>query len=169
MIRPAAPGDADRLLAIYAYYVENTAVTYLDAVPSVEAFRNTIEETQRCYPFLVLEADGDIKGYVCASAFVDHAAFAHCCTLTIYLDHNARRQGYGRMLYAAIEGRLRAMGITNLYACVGDPVSTDDAFLTDASERFHEKLGFERVGTMHRCGRKFGRLYNMIWMEKIVT
>jgi phosphinothricin acetyltransferase len=29
-------------------------------------------------------------------------------------------------------------------------------------------MGFARVGTFRRCGYKFGRWYNMIWMEKLL-
>lgn len=29
-------------------------------------------------------------------------------------------------------------------------------------------MGYTKVGEFHKCGYKFGRLYNMIWMEKII-
>ena len=134
MIRSALPGDAERLRDIYAYYVENTAVTYIDRVPSTEKFARLIEQTLRRYPFLVLEEAGVVMGYCHASPFVDHPAFDHCCTLTIYLDHTARRRGYGRRLYGEMEKALSAMGITNLYACLGDPAEADDPRLTRDSE-----------------------------------
>ena len=164
MIRPAAPEDAGRLLAIYAYYVENTAVTYISEVPSEDAFRRMIEECR--YPFLVLEEAGEVRGYAFASAFVDHDAFSHCCAMTIYLDPSARRRGYGRRLYEAMERRLSAMGITNLYACLGDPEDEVDPYLKRDSVAFHSRMGYTKAGTLHGCGRKFGRSYNMIWMEK---
>ena len=55
----------------------------------------------------------------------------------------------------------------NLYACIGDPI-TEDEYLTKNSEYFHRHMGYTRVGEFHRCGYKFGRWYNMIWMEKIL-
>ena len=36
------------------------------------------------------------------------------------------------------------------------------------SEEFHRHMGFETVGEFHRCIYKFGRWYNMIWMEKMI-
>lgn len=39
-------------------------------------------------------------------------------------------------------------------------------YLTKDSVFFHEKMGFELVGTFHKCGYKFGRWYDMVWMEK---
>ena len=63
--------------------------------------------------------------------------------------------------------RLREMGMLNLYACIGDPVEEDE-YLTRDSETFHARMGFIKVGTFRRCGWKFGRWYNMIWMEKLI-
>ena len=59
------------------------------------------------------------------------------------------------------------MGILNLYACIADPIAEDE-YLNRNSEQFHQHMGFTKVGTFHKCGRKFDRLYNMIWMEKII-
>lgn len=33
---------------------------------------------------------------------------------------------------------------------------------------FHERLGYHMVGTFHQCGYKFGRWYDMVWMEKFI-
>ncbi|MBR3643658.1 MAG: GNAT family N-acetyltransferase, partial [Parasporobacterium sp.] len=38
-IRSAVAADAERLLKIYAYYVEETAITFDYEVPSLEEFR----------------------------------------------------------------------------------------------------------------------------------
>ena len=168
LIRSAVPEDAERLLEIYAYYVLNTAVTYEDTVPALPDFRSSMEKVLERYPFLVLCAEGRVQGYACARAFYEHAAFAHCCQLTIYLDPSSVRHGYGRQLYEALETSLRDMEITNLYACIGVPAHEADAYLTRNSEQFHAHLGFRRIGTFHRFGRKFGHAYHMIWMEKIL-
>lgn len=58
-------------------------------------------------------------------------------------------------------------GILNLNACIGYP-REEDAYLTRDSVRFHEKLGYRMVGEFHQCGYKFGRWYDMVWMEKII-
>ena len=166
-IRSAVPEDAARLREIYAHYVENTAVSFEYEVPSPDEFRGRIENTLKRYPYLVLEEDGVIQGYTYAGVFKDRAAYDRSCEVTIYLDPAAKSRGFGRRLYEALEEALKAQGILNLYACIGDPV-TEDAYLTKNSERFHQHLGYKKVGEFHRCGYKFGRWYNMIWMEKII-
>ena len=45
MIRVAKREDAEELLKIYSYYVENTAITFEYDVPSVEEFSDRISNT----------------------------------------------------------------------------------------------------------------------------
>ena len=166
-IRPASAEDAGRLLEIYAYYVQSTAITFEYDVPSLAEFRERIAHTQEKYPYLVLEEDGVIQGYAYAGVFKDRAAYSRSCELSIYLDRSARGRGFGRALYEAVEAELKKMGVVNVYACIADPI-TEDEYLTRNSEQFHQHLGFVKVGDFHKCAYKFRRWYNMIWMEKFI-
>ena len=167
MIRSATEKDAGRLLEIYAYYVENTAISFEYETPGLEEFKTRIVNTLQKYPYLVIEEDGVIKGYAYAGVFKGRAAYDHCCEMSIYLDHDSKGKGYGRALYEKLEEALRERGIINLYACIGDP-EVEDEYLTKNSERFHKHMGYTKVGEFHKCGYKFGRWYNMIWMEKML-
>lgn len=159
--------DAERLLEIYDYYVKNTAITFEYTTPTIEEFRGRMEKTMQKYPYLVAEKDGVIAGYAYAGAFVGRAAYDWSCETSIYLDKNARKCGIGKTLYAALEKELKKMGILNMYACIGYPAEEDE-YLTKNSADFHSHIGFTQVGEFHKCGYKFGRWYNMIWMEKVI-
>lgn len=167
LIRSALPDDAGRILEIYSYYIENTAITFEIDVPSPDELKKRITKTLARYPYLVLEEDGRIEGYTYAGVFYDRAAYDHSCEVTIYLDRNSHGKGYGRLLYGELEKELKARGIINLYACIADPV-VEDEHLTSNSEQFHAHLGYVKNGEFHKCGYKFGRWYNMIYMEKII-
>lgn len=167
VIRDAALGDAERLAEIYRYYVEKTAVSFEYDAPNAEEFRARMRKKMAKYPYLVAVEDGEVCGYAYAGTFIDRAAYDLSCELTIYLDKDCRGRGIGSALYGELEKRLEQMGMTNLYACIGT-ADGEDEYLTDASPRFHERRGFRCVGTFKGCGRKFGRPYNMIWMEKII-
>ena len=56
-IRFATPSDAATLLAIYAPYVENTAITFEYEVPTIEDFANRIEKTLEKHPKLAKKYD----------------------------------------------------------------------------------------------------------------
>ena len=168
VIRSVKTEDAERLLEIYSYYVEKTAITFEYDVPSPEEFRERIIRITGKYPYIVLEEDGVIMGYAYAHEFHERAAYSHSAEVTIYLDRDAHGKGYGRALYEELEKRLKEMDITNLYACIGDPIEEDET-LTHNSELFHRHMGYTKCGTFHKCGYKFDRWYNMIWMEKIIA
>lgn len=166
-VRIADPEDAERLLEIYAPYVENTAITFEYDVPSLEEFRSRIEHTLRRYPYLVSEREGEILGYAYASAFKERAAYAWSVETSIYIRTDAKRLGLGKLLYTALEEALRLQNITNVNACIAHPTVPDE-YLTLNSEQFHEHLGYRLVGRFTGCAYKFGRWYDMVWMEKYI-
>lgn len=168
-IRIARPDDAQALLAIYAPYVEHTAVTFEYDVPSVEEFRDRIAAVLEKYPYLVAEdIDGTIAGYAYASAFKDRAAYDWAVELSMYIAPNYQRHKLGQTMYQALEDCLKQQNVTNLNACITYS-TTEDAMHDNGSIRFHEQMGYKRVAHFHECGYKMGRWWDMVWMEKIVA
>lgn len=168
MIRIATEDDAEKLLKIYGYYVENTAITFEYDVPSVEEFQERIRRTLGKYPYLVSEQDGVIAGYAYAGPFKERSAYDWAVETTIYIDKDARKKGLGKELYLALEKVLALQNIVNLNACIGCPI-VEDEYLTRNSICFHEHIGYRLVGEFHKCGYKFGRWYDMVWMEKCIA
>ncbi len=166
-IRAASVDDAAALLAIYAPYVKETAITFEYDVPSVDEFRQRIEKTLTMFPYLVLEKDGTILGYAYAGKFQERMAYAWDVEMSIYLAQDARGEGYGKWLYEAMERALKQQGFLNLNACIAYPVQEDE-YLTRASVHFHTRMGYRKAGRFHRCGYKFDRWYDMVWMEKSI-
>ena len=74
-IRVAKIEDAEELLAIYAPYVKNTAISFEYDVPSLEEFQGRMKNILQKYPYLVAERDGEIVGYTYAGAFKQRAAY----------------------------------------------------------------------------------------------
>ncbi len=164
-IRTAALDDAAALLAIYAPYVEQTAITFEYEVPSLEEFRGRIAHTLRRYPYLVAEENGEILGYAYTGPFGERAAYSWAVETSIYLRQDVRGKGLGKRLYQALEDISRAQNVQSLYACIAYP-DADDAHLNGNSVAFHTHLGYTMVGRFPHCGYKFGTWYNMAWMEK---
>lgn len=166
-IRTATLDDAAALLNIYDHYVQNTAITYEYDTPTLEEFTDRIRGIQKKFPYLVIEQGKEILGYAYASAFHARIAYQWCVEMTIYLKKDARRGGLGRMLYEELERQLKERGYLNLYSCIAYP-DVEDEYLTFGSVKFHEKMGYKLNGKFTKCGYKFGRWYNMVWMEKFI-
>ncbi len=165
LIRDAVPEDAERILEIYSYYIENTAVTYEYAKPSLDDFAARMKHIMEKYPYLVILKDGRIEGYAYARAYIEREACDWSCETTVYLDHNSTGFGLGSKLYQALEEALQKMGIINMYAAVAWP-REEDEYLNENSARFHKMFGFREIGHFRSCGCKFGRWYDLLWLEK---
>lgn len=166
-IRTADVCDAQKLLEIYAPYVKNTAITFEYEVPELSDFQNRIENTLKKYPYIVAEENEEILGYAYTGVFKGRAAYDHAVEVSVYVKEDKRGLGIGGRLYAALEEISRAQHILNLNACIAY-ADREDEYLTRDSVDFHNHLGYSMVGKFHQCGYKFGRWYDMVWMEKML-
>lgn len=165
MIRAATEEDAGRLLEIYGYYIENTAITYEYTVPTEEAFRLRIQNTLKAFPYLVMEEAGQILGYAYAGRFHPRKSFDWAAEGSVYLAEDARGKGIGPKLYEALEECLKLQGFVKLYASIAYP-PREDQYLTKNSVQFHSHMGYKQVAHFSGCAYKFGNWYDLVWMEK---
>lgn len=161
IIRQVTPEDAAAIAAIYAPYVQNTAITFEYETPDAEEFRRRIQHTLEKYPYLVAETDGQICGYCYASAFKVRAAYGWSVETSIYVEKGCRGQGIGRALYQELERLLQLQNVCNLCACITYP--------NPASIAFHETFGYRTIAHFHNSGYKLDKWHDMIWMEKELT
>lgn len=157
-IRLATPSDAATLLAIYAPYVENTAITFEYEVPTIEDFANRIEKTLERYPYLVAEEDGVVLGYAYASTYYARAAYDWAVELSIYVSQDARGKVVGSKLYDELEDLLDQMGYMHFLACISLP--------NEASLALHRKRGYQQVAHFPKIGYKFERWHDIVWLQK---
>ncbi len=135
--RVARPEDAEALLAIYAPYVEETAITFEYEVPSVEAFRARIAHTLATYPYIVAVEDEKIIGYAYVGRLHERAAYDWSVETSIYVDRCARKHGLGRQLYERLEAILRAMNIISVNACIAYPGTMNTVAAADRLQDAH--------------------------------
>lgn len=159
--------DAEKLLEIYAPYVEETAISFEYEVPSVEEFRERITQISGRYPYIKAVENDRIIGYAYANSFKGRRAYDWSVETTIYVRKQCRKGGVGRALYQRLEQSLADMGILNMNACIASPIE-ESSYLNDDSLRFHRALGFTEVGCFHNSGYKFDRWFDMVWMEKMI-
>ena len=89
-IREAVPADVPAMLAIYAEYVTQTAVSFEYEVPSEAEFTRRLTEHTAVYPWLVWEEDGRVLGYCYAGRAFERAAYAWNAEISCYLAHEAQ-------------------------------------------------------------------------------
>ena len=160
--------DAEDLLKIYAPYVLNTAISFEYEVPSVSEFKKRINKTLENYPYIAAVSDGKTVGYAYAGRLKEREAYIHSVETTIYTDEAYRHMGIGKKLYTLLEDILKRQNVINLNACI-TYTDREDGHLTKNSPDFHKHMGYKLTGRFTKCGYKFGKWYDIIWMEKIIS
>lgn len=158
LLRHADPErDGAACAAIYAPYVEGSAVSFEDGAPTAEQFTARIAEIARRHPWIVLEDDGAVAGYAYASQHHPRAAYRWAADVAVYVEPAWQGRGAGRRLYQALLELLRRQGMRS--ACAGI------ALPNEASVGLHRAFGFELVGTYRDIGWKAGAWRDVSWWQ----
>jgi phosphinothricin acetyltransferase len=162
-IRSATPGDLARLTAIYNHYVSDGAITF-DIDPCTPEERRgwyAAHTTGPGHRLLVADDAGDIVGYAGTGPFRAKRAYDTTIETTIYLAPEACGRGIGHRLYAALFAALEGEDVHRAVAGVTLP--------NPASLALHRRFGFREVGVFRENGRKFGRYWDVLWLERALT
>ena len=96
IVRPALPHDAQKVAAIYAPYVEGTAITFEEVVPDADEFAARIQKCCSRWQWLIAEIDGTVAGYAYGSEHRQRAAYRWSVEVSAYVAPDYHRRGVGR-------------------------------------------------------------------------
>jgi phosphinothricin acetyltransferase len=159
-IRPGEHADLPQVTALYDHYIRHTPTTF-DIDPWTAAQREewfTHYAPSGRHRFLVA-VDGDrVLGYATTSPFRTKQAYETSVETSVYLLPDEGGRGLGSALYAALFDAVAEEDIHRAYAGIttGNP----------ASEALHTRFGFRPVGVFEQVGRKLGRYWDVLWMER---
>jgi phosphinothricin acetyltransferase len=110
------------------------------------------------YKLFVAEEARRVVGYAGTGRFRAKAAYETTSEATVYCAHDAGGRGIGTMLYRALFDVLAGADLNRLVAGITLP--------NDASVALHQRFGFKAIGIFSENGRKFGRYWDVLWMER---
>ncbi len=110
------------------------------------------------YRLFVADDDGRVLGWVRTGRFPDRAACDTSVETTIYCAPEATGRGIGSIMCRALFEAIRNEDINRILAGITIP--------NEASVKIHERFGFKPIGTFSEVGRKFGKYWDVLWMER---
>lgn len=159
-IRFAAPLDAAAIAALYAPFVEGSAVSLEDSAPSAEEMAARIAGGDGLYPWLVAEDERGLAGYASASRFRPRQGYRFTVETSVYVASDRQRGGLGRRLYAMLIDLLTRQGFTQAIAALSAP--------NEASAALHRAMGFKKCGTYGQVGWKLGQWWDVaLWQRPL--
>jgi phosphinothricin acetyltransferase len=163
IVRPCFQQDLQYVQLIYAHHCLTGTGTFEIEPPSLDEMTERWSKiVDRGWPFLVASPPSDfsrVLGFCYAAQFRDRAAYSKTFEVSIYAGPTTMGQGVGSQMLAQLLSQLREDGVREVLAVIGDSANAGSIGL-------HQKLGFRRVGTMTNVGEKFGRLLDVVIMQR---
>jgi phosphinothricin acetyltransferase len=164
--RPCFQQDLEYVQLIYAHHVLTGTGTFELEPPSLEEMTNRWSKiVDRGWPFVVASPATDltrVMGFAYATQFRDRAAYAKTFEVSVYAAPTTLRQGAGAIMLADVLTTLRGDGVREVLAFIGDSANA-------ASIGLHRKLGFNFAGKLENVGEKFGRLLDVVLMQRSIN
>ena len=155
--RLATTRDAEAINAIYNHYVRTSAATFQVSDETIEERIEELRSRPENQPLVVLESDGAVVGFGSLSPFHSRCAYRETVELSIYVQPDSHRRGYGRLLVENLIARARSASYHSIMA-----VSCAESV---GSIRLLQSLGFVERGRLHEVGHKFGRRFDVIYLQ----
>ena len=160
-VRDASADDLPAILAIYNDVIATTTAVYRDDPATLDDRQAWWEaRVAQGYPVLVADDGGAVLGFASFGDFRAWPGYRFTVEHTVHVRSDCRGQGVGLGLMTALLARGRALRKHVMMAGV-------DAE-NEGSIRFHERLGFERVGHLREVGFKFGRRLDLVFLQRIL-
>jgi len=160
-LRPMTRDDLGAVNAIYNHYVLHSTCTY-QLEPETDAARAAwFDDHGGVHPLLVAERDGAVVGWGSLSRFNARGGYARSVENSVYVAHDARRQGIGGLLLR----ELIVLAGTHGHHLIIAGIDAEQA----ASVALHARFGFTHAGRLGEAGYKFGRWLDVVYMQLRVS
>ena len=161
-IRDAEEADLPGLLQIYNDVIATSTAVYSYLQVTLEDRRDWWKaRVGSGYPVLIAADDSGVLGFSSFADFRSWPGYRFTVEHSVHVRADIRGRGIGREMVAALFPRAAALGKHVMIGGV-DAANT-------ASIRFHERLGFERVGHLRQVGFKFDRWLDLVFLQRLIT
>jgi phosphinothricin acetyltransferase len=111
------------------------------------------------YPGVVAKDEtGRVVGFGMLRSFHFASTFRRTGEISYFLHPDVMRQGLGTQILNHIVQEAGKMGIDSIVASISSR--------NVESLNFHKKHGFVECGRLKSVGRKFGKDFDVVWMQK---
>jgi phosphinothricin acetyltransferase len=161
-VRDAREEDLAGVLAIYNDVIATTTAIFRDEPATLEDRREWWQaRAAQGFPVLVAIEDDAVVGFASFGDFRAWPGYRYTVEHSVHVRADRRGSGVGQALMHPLIARARTLGKHVMMA----GVDADNA----GSIRFHERLGFERVGHLREVGFKFGRRLDLVFLQRLLN
>ena len=159
-IRPISVEDRESIIDLFNYYVENSFAAFPENKLPYKAFDMFLQMSNGFPTGTIKDQDGKIVGFGMLRTHNPMPTFSQTAEATYFIHPDHTGKGLGRMLLDYLQKGAVEKGITNILANISS--------LNPNSIKFHQKNGFIECGRFRKVGKKKGRHFDTVWMQKML-
>lgn len=152
--------DLPKIQEIYNYYVLNSTATFHTVPLSLKEMKELVIFNNSIYKTFLIKDFNYVYGYVLLTQHKKREAYDRTAEISIYLDPSYVGKGIGSFSIKYIEEYARRFGVHVLIATISGENSK--------SIKLFEKNGFIKCAHYKEVGYKFGRLLDVVALQKIL-
>lgn len=160
-IRNYKTEDANSILEIINYNILNSTALY-DYEP--RSLENQIaifdDKLKKGFPIIVATENEVVVGFGYYSEFRFREAYKFTVEHSVYAHPNHIGKGIGKLIMESLLDFAKAQKLHTMIGVIDSE--------NQSSIDFHEKFGFEIVGTIKESGFKFDRWLHSVFMQKMI-
>lgn len=159
-IDPAGDDDGKAIIEIFNHYVEKSFAAYPEEKVPYQFFE-LLRKMAEGYPFLTARDEGGVVlGFAMLRPHSPMTAFSRTAEISCFIAAEQTEKGIGSALLDSLLDEGREMGICTILAGISS--------LNPKSLAFHKRRGFVECGRFLKIGRKWGRDFDVVWMQKMI-
>ncbi len=155
--RPANPGDAESICAIYNQGIDDRVATFETRHRTPEDIRAWFDGV---HPLVLVEDAGEVIAFASTSNYRPRKCYAGIAEFSVYVSRPARGRGAGRIAINALLSAAKEAGFWKLVSRVFPENGASMALLRSA--------GFREVGVYAKHGQLDGVWRDVVIVEKLL-
>lgn len=157
-LQPLVEEDAPEAVDIFNYYIENSFAAYREEKITADHYKEVIKSAAEYPKVSVCDNEGTFVGFGLLVPHKPIPVFSHSANLICFLLPQATRKGLGKMVLNYLEQEGMKKGICIILSSISSR--------NEESLKFHLKNGFTECGRFNAVGKKNGKFFDIVWMEK---
>jgi L-amino acid N-acyltransferase len=160
-IRNYKTKDANAILEIINDNILNSTALYDYEIRSLETQLAIFDDKlKKGFPIIVAVFKDEVVGFGYYSEFRFREAYKFTVEHSVYVNKNVHSKGIGKLILENLIDLAKAQNLHTMIAVIDSE--------NQKSIDFHQKFGFEIVGTIKESGFKFDRWLHSVIMQKML-
>jgi L-amino acid N-acyltransferase YncA len=159
-LEPMTAADRLPVIEVFNFYVENSFAAYLDRKVPYDFFDNFLKAGSDYSAIVAKNETSEVLGFGMLRAYHPFPVFSKTAEISYFIKPEWTGKGVGALMLSHLIRKAYEKGITSLLASISS--------LNTPSIRFHERNGFVECGRLKKIGEKKGRLFDVVYMQKML-